>query len=525
MIAIVLISMFAATDVAQPEFYAANEELRGYLLEAGDNHPMLRMLHEEWLGALKKIPQVTSLEDPMLRFAYFIRSDDRNYRAMLAQSFPWFGTLKTRGHKAEAEAEAALARLYASRNEIFAEVKKAYFDYAFLGENIQVTESQVEILTYTEDIVNSRFSLGMGGQEDLLRIQIEQVKLQDRYDGLMQYRPALSARLNEAIGRQAGPELSWPQEVPLPPEAPPAPIVLARLRVLNPELSESDHLIASMQQEVELAKKTRYPNFTLSLEYMDMKDPSNMGRTGAFLEMLDSFRMWTTPVKIDVPPAPNQADPFLQQVGTLVSGARSLRQQTRPDTLSGLMSVNRLTDVESTFDNAKRQDEVMVALELNLPIWRKRINAAIAEAKHMESAAEHDKHRRTISLDAAAKMAMFEIQDGRRRYNLFENTLIPQAQQTYEAVQTTYASGSADADFLDVLESVQTLLDFQLEQLSAVRDLQVAAAELERIMGGPWSTGANGAPDDTSVEPTEKEAEEAPEPSHDEATHSSESPE
>jgi len=508
MIAILLISTFAATDVAPPEFYAANEELRGYLLEAGEKHPTLKMLHEEWLAALERVPQVTSLDDPMFGFTYFLQSDDGKYRTMLAQSFPWFGTLKTRGNKARADADAALSRLYAARNEVFAAVKKAYFDYAFLGENIQVTESQVEILTYTEDIVTSRFSLGMSGQEDLLRIQIEQSKLQDRYDGLMQYRPALAAQLNEAIGREAAGEPPWPQSVPLPPEAPPAPIVLARLRVSNPELEESDHLIASMGRGVELAKKTRYPNFTVSLEYMDKSDPRNPSRTGPFLEMLDSFRSWTTPVKVDRPAAPNPNDPYLQQIGTLVSGARGVRQQTRPDTLGGLMSVNRLVDVESAFDNAKRQDEVMVSLNMNLPIWRKRIDAAIAEAKHMESAATHEKHRRTIALDAAAKMAVFEMQDGRRRYTLFENTLIPQAQQTYEAVQTTYASGSADADFLDVLDSVQTLLDFQLEQLKAARDLQVAAAELERIIGGPWAGAGIEAQTIPTAEPTEKAAEE-----------------
>jgi outer membrane protein TolC len=426
---------------------------------------------------------------------------------MLAQSFPWFGTLETRGDKARAEAEAALARLYAARNEIFSAVKTAYVDYAFLGEGIQVTESQVEILEYTENIVSSRFGLGMSAQEDLLRIQIEQTKLQDRYDGLMQFRPALAARLNEALGRQAASDPPWPEAIPLPPEAPPAPIVLARLRVNNPMLAESDHLIESMSKDVELAKKSRYPNFTVAIEYIDMKDPRNPGRTGPFLEMLDSFRMWTTPVKLDLPPAPNPSDPFVQKVGTLVSGARSLRQQTRPDTLGGLMSVNRLVEVEEAFDNAKRQDEVMVSVNVNVPIWRKRINAAIAEAKHMESAAEHEKLQRTIALEAASKMALFEMQDGLRRYNLYESTLIPQAQQTYEAVQTTYASGSADADFLDVLESVQTLLDFQLEQLEAARDLHIAAAELERILGGPWAGVNSEAQIAPANEPVEKVAE------------------
>jgi len=52
-------------------------------------------------------------------------------------------------------------------------------------------------------------------------------------------------------------------------------------------------------------------------------------------------------------------------------------------------------------------------------------------------------------------------------------------------VQASYGV-NAGASFLDVLESVRRLLDFDLEKAAAVRDLQNAAADLERLMGGPW---------------------------------------
>ncbi|MCC6697492.1 MAG: TolC family protein [Candidatus Hydrogenedentes bacterium] len=502
MLILVLLCAGAAAEVAPPEFYAPNEELRAYLLEAGEKHPKLRALHEEWLAALEKVPQVTSLEDPMLGFSYFLQSDDSRYSVMLSQMFPWFGTLRERGNKARAEADAALARLYAARNEIFAGVKKAYFEYAYLAESVRVTESQVDILTYMEGVVNSRYGLGMSGQEDLLRIQIEQTKLQDRYDGLMQYRPALAAQLNAAVGREAAADPEWPQPAPLPPEAPPAPIVMARLRVTNPELTEAAHLIEGSEREVELARKMGYPNFTFSLEYLDMKDVRNPYRTGPFLETLDAFRTWTTPVRVDLPPLPNLNDTLAGQFETAATGIRSLREQTQPDNLGGLMGMNSLVELEEAYDNAKRKDEVMLSVNVNVPIWRKRIKAGIDEAKHRVAAAEHERQRRAISLDAQARMALFDMQDGRRRYQLFDQTLIPQAQQTYEALQTSYASGGTETDFLDVLDSIQTLLDFELEKVQAGRDLQLAAAELEWIMGGPWASESAVPVADESTKPS-----------------------
>jgi hypothetical protein len=65
MLITLLLCGFAAGEVTPPVFHAANEELRLYLLEAADNHPELKARYLEWQAALKKAPQVTSLDDPM----------------------------------------------------------------------------------------------------------------------------------------------------------------------------------------------------------------------------------------------------------------------------------------------------------------------------------------------------------------------------------------------------------------------------------------------------------------------------
>jgi outer membrane protein TolC len=164
--------------------------------------------------------------------------------------------------------------------------------------------------------------------------------------------------------------------------------------------------------------------------------------------------------------------------------------QSSESLLGGLMNLNRLVELENAFDNQKMRDEVMVSLEMNLPIYRRRIRAGIREARHRENSARHEKHRRTLELHAAAQMAVFGMEDARRRLNLLDSTLLPQAQQTYEALLASYASGSMEADVLDLLSSVQMLLDFELEKAQVKRDLQVAAAELEMLMGGPWASEA-----------------------------------
>jgi len=134
-------------------------------------------------------------------------------------------------------------------------------------------------LTDTEELVKSRYALGLAAQADLYRVQIEKDKLEDMRKGLEQSRPALAARLLETLGRETGEELPWPQPADFPPPPPPAPVVLAQIRVANPEIAAMQHMVESWEKETLLAKKRGYPEFSIGLGYENMKDmKTNNGR-------------------------------------------------------------------------------------------------------------------------------------------------------------------------------------------------------------------------------------------------------
>lgn len=449
MYTLILIAL-AAADATAPEpagFSAGNAEIRGYCVEAAESHPALAALHAEWRAALERVPQVTSLDDPMFSFGYFIQSDAQRFRVMLSQRFPWFGTLRARGNAAGAEAEAAFARLCNARNRIFADVKQAYAEYLFLAERMWLIESQLELLRYIEDIVTGRLALAMAGEEDLLRVSIERTRRADTLAQLAQMEPVAVARLNAAIGTPALTERPRPQPAAFPPAMPPVEEAIARARLANPGIEALDHAIAARGHEVALARKRGYPNFEIGLEFMDMKSSGAMG--GGQTDMAGSSTAMT-------------ADPM--------APVAIPRRESRPDV----------------------DDAWQVMVSMNLPIWRGRVRAGVREAQRRAEAAEHTRRHETIALEAAVRQAMFEVQDAHRRHTLFEANLIPQAQRTFESLQSKYAAGLYETGFLDVIDSVQQLLDFEIEQTRAVRDWHVAAAELEFLLGGPWGDGDAG---------------------------------
>jgi outer membrane protein, heavy metal efflux system len=404
-----IICALVTADVEAPSFYAANDELQAYLVEAAEKNPGLQARYAQWRAALERIPQVRSLDDPMLSYAEFIRGDMIGRSAMLSQKFPWFGTLRDRGDRAAMNAAAALRRFDDERNRVFADVKTAYFEYDFLAESLRVSEAQIEILEYVEEIVRFRYSLGVASQDDLLRTQIQLSRVRDRYQQLTQFIDPTVARLNTAIGRTATESIPWPQESAAPPAPPELKEIVGRVRMTNPSLAAFDDIIESRRIGIELAKRKAYPDFTLGTQIQE----------------------------------------FLPK------------------------------GMENSF---------MLSLGVNVPIWRKRIKAGIAEADNLEKAAVFDQKRTALSLEHAAARGLFDYQDGLRRSALYTDDLVPQARQTYESLQSAYASGQQDASFIDLLDSIRTLLDFELEEVRATRDMQIAAATLEFLMGGPWET-------------------------------------
>lgn len=446
----------ASTDVQPPVFSAANEELRGYLLEAAEKRPDLYARYEEWKAALKKVPQVTSLEDPMFSYRQFLRSEDKRFELMLEQKFTWWGTLRARGNKALADAAAALARYYAARNIVFNDVKRAYFEYAFLARSIEISQSQIAILKEVEDLVRSRYGLGMGADADVFRVEIERDKVQDQLEGLNQSRPALSARLLESLGRENAEALPWPQAVEAPAAPPADEEVLAGIRAGNPELNALQQVIESWRKQEKVAKHAWYPDFWIEFAYGDMRDrDQNRGRTRQALA---------------------------------ADAIRSLASDT-----STLGILNTITN--TGYDVAKERylretesvrDDYSLTFRVNLPIWYSRIKAGVDEAKLMQEAAKSDKQRTVLSLEAQAKAALYRIQDAKRRQGLYHDTLTPKEKQAYQSLRAQYDAG-AGADFLDLMGSLGMLLEFQLQEARALQDLHIATADLETYLGGPWT--------------------------------------
>lgn len=174
----------------------------------------------------------------------------------------------------------------------------------------------------------------------------------------------------------------------------------------------------------------------------------------------------------------------LQQAGVAIdrdrTGLSLARMDRLPDFTFGVdyTQVNR-NPFSNPPDNG--QDAVMGSVSVNVPIWFGKLNAEEREAiKRLDqSRAAAADVQNTVQADVQS--AWFRAQVSHDQLLLFRQTLVPQAQQSFDATRAGYES--AKNNFIDLLDSERALLALRLGEVMSEADLARVMAQLERAVG------------------------------------------
>ncbi len=190
----------------------------------------------------------------------------------LRQRFPWFGTLGARKRLAGAEQEIQRAELRRLRQALMTKAQVLLWRMTGLAQQAGLERERLALLEQLAHAVEAVYINGQGRGADLLRPQIESHRSHERLLGLAEQEASLRARLNALRDRPS----QHPFDLPRLPKAPELDIVLgpkdtallqARAQAANPGLQKADENLQSRRQALLLARKQKYPNFSLGLQY------------------------------------------------------------------------------------------------------------------------------------------------------------------------------------------------------------------------------------------------------------------
>jgi len=233
-----------------------------------------------WRAAVEKSPQVTVLPDPQFTYGYFInevetRVGPQQQRFQFAQMLPWFGKLDLRGEAADAGARAAYQGYESQKTALFDRVRTAYDELFYLRRAIMLTKENLALLQQFEGVATQRYRVGKAAYSDVIRVEVEIGKIEDRVRQLNDLRVPLTARLNSALNRDPDAEAPWPTDIASKLLDADDDQVLAWMRETNPELIALDEQIEQERVKSELARLNYYPDVTIGLTYIATGEAMN----------------------------------------------------------------------------------------------------------------------------------------------------------------------------------------------------------------------------------------------------------
>ena len=126
-------------------------------------------------------------------------------------------------------------------------------------------------------------------------------------------------------------------------------------------------------------------------------------------------------------------------------------------------------------------DAVGLRLGISLPIWGDKTRSKIAEARHLERMAQHDRRAVTDDVMARISRVFFRLQNADRLIRLYDGSLIPQAEQALRIAEQWNDTGRDTHGRL--LEARMVWQNFQLASQRALVDYEQMVARLEQLVG------------------------------------------
>jgi len=170
-----------------------------------------------------------------------------------------------------------------------------------------------------------------------------------------------------------------------------------------------------------------------------------------------------------------QANPELKRISILKEkqelAVRLADKDYYPDVTFGL----------SYIDTDGGKDPTLALVSINLPIWRKSLDAAKLEAVNRRQSVSESLKNTRLELAAKLDLLIYYYQNALRKNELYENTLIPKAQQSIDLAVRGFETGSVS--FADLLNAERTLLEFQLDAKRYAADAAQRLAEVDALAG------------------------------------------
>jgi len=425
-----------AERLSADRFHVTDGQLRELIDTLLAESPQIVSVWARSRSWYERVLQEKSLPDPQLTYRYFAKTPEtrvgpQDHWLEFNQGVPWGGKRRLQARRAESLASGTTWEAEDVERRLVAQLKRVYFEAAYLQEALTVNSEEQELQRRFESIALRRYSTGQGIQQSVIKIQTDISRLDDRDTELRAQLLAVFRRIAELIGR------------------PDSPLVLQPIKLSLPSVNYD-------RDELERLAVAEHP------------------RVHAVEQRVEADQLWAERRKLESRPD------FRFGVGYIFVGDR--------EDLAGVSNPPE--------DNGK--DVLALTAGINLPVYRKRIRAGVAEARESERANEELLGAVRDRLRFDVQEALLRLDSLSERGRLFREVIIPQAEESLASAEAAYTTDRLS--FFDLLDAERILFQSRLSYHRLVSDLWVALADLELSVARSFPTSQSGSTEGEEIE-------------------------
>jgi outer membrane protein TolC len=399
-----------------PAFAQELLSLDALIDEALENSPYVKVFKMNKDALWERPSQVKFWDDPKVTLGVtnlptddfdFNKQDMTQKTVSVMQNIPFPGISRLKEKAAVEVAKGAESELENIEIRTVNAVKIAYYDLYFVNNAIKLTDENIDLMKKFVELTQSKYEVGNGLQEDILKAQVELYKLQEKMINLKQKEASIKADMLRLLNRNDGEQLQVVPKIEKTVNTVSFEDLKTTVLEENPLLRQLDHTVAQKETEHLLAKKSYYPNFSITAAYGQRDD--------------------------------------------------------------GL-------------DDKHRSDFMSLLVGVNIPIWFKsKQNKQVAETQIR--IIQEKARLQSLKNDILFKLndILTKIKKEEALVVLYKEQIIPEASQSLEADMSAYQVGRLD--FLNLLNSQMTLLNYKIKLHEVMSDLEKNFANLEVVAG------------------------------------------
>jgi outer membrane protein TolC len=251
---------------------------------------------------------------------------------------------------------------------------------------------------------------------------------------------------------------------------------IARIKYESNKVSQQDLLMADLEigqlqaRRAELARKERVA----------------MARINTLLHRAATCPLPPPPARIGLPESLPPADVLQQWAIAQRPELAAICDQLRAERARlELAWQDYYPDMElvAKYDGFMPPDmRSQVGMNVNVPLWRERRAAAVREVSSRLCQRQAEYQDRVDQVRFEVQSAYEEILEGREVVRLFDQKILPTAEQNVQSGRSSYMAGSVD--FLRLAEAHRQLYEQQEKYVAATAEYHRRVAALERAVGG-----------------------------------------